>query len=1208
MAIDTIETALKRFDERYYKLRIDNSILESFGNNLSIYLGMIQTAIANNESEEYLKNIVNDFLKHSFYNNNRFEINTYKRADSAIKYDGNLYAIIEMKRPSNRVEMLKEDDINYKALWEIVYYYLCESRDVTGSRVKTKFNCEIRRLIISDSKMWFLINAQDLDKLCQGYIEKLFYKFENHQLTYSDVDKFYSALQEYFESIDVTEKLRYVFFEIDKIFRKKAQWQYLYKIFRRDYLLKDGYRQISKTHVLNKNFYQELLYLMGLREEKLEGKNVIRIDRSITNSFANQVFTILTEEKEKPVDEATEETFQLVLVWINRLLFIKLFEGQLLSINGDESRYRILDNEKIHTFNEVQSLFFDILGKRDRSSSPFLDQFADIPYLNSSLFERYDIEKQDVNIREIRNDGVQKKQGSVLGKNAPNTIPLLEYVIDFLNAYSFTTLNTNVGDQTNRTTEIIDASVLGLIFEKINGYKEGSFYTKGFVTEYICQETIESLVIEKLNKEFHWHCQSIDDLKMAINTNSAEQVRRVNEIINSIHICDPAVGSGHFLVSALNRIIALKRELGVLLKYGNASPFREYDIAVIDDVLCVFDGQGREYKYDKNDATSQMIQKTLFNEKRTIIENCLFGVDINPNAVAICQLRLWIELLKNAYYENGVMETLPNIDINIKCGNSLVHKLHYLVGSKIALGDNDINRNIVRDYKRSVKKYHSESDKTEKARIKQIISQIKTKLHTAGAQMHLHIGDHGELSFIDDLEWSPNRYKDAFEWAIEFPEILSDEGVFLGFDGIIGNPPYIRVQELAHDDIDYYKKVYQTAWKRIDISTLFIELGYNLVHRDGYVSYITSNQFLTTEYGARIRNFLSERTFVTKIIEFSDLPVFDGALTYVNIFFFKKGAHIDEFSFYKVPSLPFIVPTAEQFIQIAYDDMNNDEGWVLKSKAVLNCLEKIRQSSQGKLKAYAKCWAGVITGKDPILMFDNGQPIPFEEEMTIPVIRAEGCSRYCYAQPTKRIYYPYQEKDDETELIPLVDIQSQYPQTFNYIMEHENALKGRKDSRITFGQRIGWYGLIRFGKLSRFKKKKIVSPGEVKHNKFSIDITGSAFSCARVFSITSENERVSTEYLLGFLNSELCEFYLHTSCAVKAGGFYSYSANAIDALPFIYDESIAPQVEELVNQTLLAANSGADTTVIEEQIDALFYNLFNVSEQEQKTIKQFLDM
>lgn len=1208
MAKETIETALKRFDERYYKLKLDKKILETFGNNLLSYMKQINFAVQNNETEEHIKNIVNNFLKASFYSDPKFEINSYKRVDSAIMYEHNLYAILEMKKPANKTEMVSEDNINKKALWEIIYYYLCETRDVSGKKVKLNYESEIRRLIISDSRIWILINAQDLDKLCEGYIEKLFYKFENNQLPYKDVSKFYGALQEYLYQIDITEKLRYVYFEIDKI--KKTKWQYLYKIFKRDYLLKDGYKQIIKTHVLNGKFYQELLYLMGLKEAKVKKKNVILIDPSIKFSLANQVFKILTEEKYISDDLAKEETFEIVLVWINRLLFIKLFEGQLIAFNGDSPEYHILDNEKIKNFKEVQELFFEVFGKKERDDSEFLNQFKKIPYLNSSLFELYDVETNYVKIREIQNEMIPKRKASVLGKKAPNNIRLLEYIIDFLNAYSFTAQNINVDDKL-KTNEIIDASVLGLIFEKINGYKDGSFYTKSFVTEYICQKTLEETIIDKLNTEFRWNCKNLDDVKFLIDSSSLVQIKRINEIIDTIKICDPAVGSGHFLVSALNRIIAIKRELGVLLMYDGQTLFHEYNIAVIDDVLCVFDGQGREFKYNPSNSLSQMIQKTLFIEKRKIIENCLFGVDLNPNAVAICQLRLWIELLKNAYYENEIMETLPNIDINIKCGNSLIHKLQFQVGKSITTRDAGFTKkelSLIKEYKSSVKNYHSVSDKHEKHKIKSIVASLKESLHLACQQMVMKATRGNQLFYTANTDYALDIYKDGFEWAIEFPEIISENGTFLGFDCIIGNPPYIRVQELSHNDIDYYKQNYTTAWKRIDISTLFIELGYKLTKAEGKVTYITSNQFLTADYGTLIRPYITSNAFATAIIDFADLPVFDGALTYVSIFFFeKKLIKPKEIYFYKVPKLPFIAPSSEQFIKISYDSLE-DDGWILQSNEVKSCISKIKLSTPEILKNHAKCWTGAFTGKDDLLMFMNNETIPFDEELTIPVIRADSCSRYTFATPTKKIFYPYEEIGNDTKLMSLYDIKKNYPKTYSYLIRHEDELKARKDSRKTFGDKEGWYGLVRYGKLSRFKKKKIVSPGEVKSNKFALDLTGSAFSCGRVFSITSEDEKVSVEYILAFLNSRLCEFYLHNTAALKQGGYYSYSSTAIDTLPFIYDEENAPLIEEKVKKILQLKSNQESSVELETQLDQIFYNIYGFTEQEQKIINQYLEM
>ena len=1208
MSKQAIEVALKTFDERYCKRRIDKESLDIFGNNMFLYIKQINEAVKADESEEHIKGIINSFLRHSFYNNEIFDINTYKRADCSIKFKGVLHTIIEVKKPQNHSEMVFVDNINKKALWEIVLYYLIETRMVDGKKVKNNPNSEIRRLVITDSRDWFIINAQDIDKICNGYLEQQFYKYQNGLLSFSnDTDKFYALIADYFEQIDITNKLNFVYFRFDEVYSHRSQWQYMYKILHPAYLIKNGYKQLPETHVLNSRFYKELLYIMGLKEEKIDGKNQIVVDESVNDSLIKQSLKILKEDKGYGDEKALNIAFQLVIIWVNRLLFIKLFEGQLLSFNGDEACYHILDNDKITSFQEMQDLFFEVFGKKNRSDEVFIHQFDKIPYLNSSLFERYEVEKQNINIRAIENKPIMVKSGTVLGKKITK-LPLLEYFIDFLNAYSFSAQNDTDGTVKSRN-EIIDASVLGLIFEKINGYKEGSFYTKGFVTEYICKETIENTIIDKVNEEFGWEAKTIEDLKMCINLGSADEIRRINDTINAIKICDPAVGSGHFLVSAMNRIIATKKELGVLLKADGAGRFSEYDIAVIDDILCVFDGQGNEFRYNPKDALSQLIQKTLFNEKRKIIENCLFGVDINSNAVAICQLRLWIELLKNAYYENGIMETLPNIDINIKCGNSLIHKMPFQVGKIIGKNNKTLSNSdlkLIRVYKNAVLSYKSSTDKEEKRRVKTAINDVRSKLHSAYDQLMLKVDDSGMMMPVSQA--SNDKlfyiYSNAFEWAIEFPEIIGDDGVFLGFDCMIGNPPYIRVQELDHNEIDYYKNTYSTAWKRLDISTLFIELANGLISKNGRITYITSNQFISTEYGRMIRKYISDNRLIETMVDFGDLPVFDGALTYVSIFFMNRNTYKRSvLKYYKVPELPFVVPKSKQFIGVDYDDLG-EEMWELESPEEKKCLKTIRSAAQKTLGEYANCWAGAITGYDEGLMFDIGKPNPIDDKLQISVVRAEGCSRYGKAKPTKVIYYPYIEQGDDTVIIPIDDIKEKYPNTYNYIMEHEKKIKSRKDSRKTFGDRVDWHGLIRFGKLSRFHQIKIVSPGEVRHNKFCIDETGSAFSCARVFSINIEDEQLDIRYLLAILNSKLCEYYLHKTTSVKAGGYYSYSSKAINSIPLVIDNGEYQTILiNLVNDIMMKVENGEDTIELESKIDKIVYRLYCLNDEEIKIIE-----
>src|SRR5674476_649209 len=163
---------------------------------------------------------------------------------------------------------------------------------------------------------------------------------------------------------------------------------------------------------------------------------------------------------------------------------------------------------------------------------------------------------------------------------------------------------------------------------------------------YMCHETIRRSVVQKFNDVKGWQCETISDVY-----NKIENIKEADRIINSLRICDPAVGSGHFLVSALNEIIAIKSELKILSDI-EGKKLKEYTIEVINDELIITDEQSKLYEYNPKSKESQRVQQALFQEKQRIIENCLFGVDINPNSVKICRLRLWIELLKNAYYKS----------------------------------------------------------------------------------------------------------------------------------------------------------------------------------------------------------------------------------------------------------------------------------------------------------------------------------------------------------------------------------------------------------------------------------------------------------------------------------------------------------------------------------------------------------------------------
>ncbi|MGD1703037.1 Eco57I restriction-modification methylase domain-containing protein [Dapis sp. BLCC M229] len=410
------------------------------------------------------------------------------------------------------------------------------------------------------------------------------------------------------------------------------------------------------------------------------------------------------------------------------------------------------------------------------------------------------------------------------GKKRQGELNSLQYLFEFLNAYDFSSEGSEAIQEDNKT--LINASVLGLIFEKINGYKDGSYFTPGFITMYMCRETISKAVVQKFNDLKSWNCQNLEQLFYDKITDKKE----ANQIINSLKICDPAVGSGHFLVSVLNEIIAIKSELKILLDRKGRT-LRDYQVAVVNDELIVTDDDGELFEYYPNNQECQRVQEAIFHEKQTIIENCLFGVDINPNSVKICQLRLWIELLKNAYYQPETdyteLETLPNIDINIKCGNSLISRYGLDSDLRLALKKNKWNIEI---YRNAVQTYRSAESKQQKREMERLIQDIKGNFRTTlqGTDpkkkklrnLEYEVDDlvnQNQLSLfeetkaekkarekkivklnnqidklraeIEEIE-SRKVYENSLEWRFEFPEVLNDNGDFVGFDVVIGNPPY----------------------------------------------------------------------------------------------------------------------------------------------------------------------------------------------------------------------------------------------------------------------------------------------------------------------------------------------------------------------------------------------------------------------------------
>jgi methylase of polypeptide subunit release factors len=897
-------------------------------------------------------------------------------------------------------------------------------------------------------------------------------------------------------------------------------------------------------------------------------------------------------------------TLELVITWINRILFLKLLEGQLKRYNGGDKNLSFLNSSRIEDFDELNKLFFRVLAvKEENRSDDIRKKYAGVPFLNSSLFEPTIVEHGTIRINSLDDNITLPLLSSTVlkdraGKKISGSMKPLDYLFAFLDAYDFSSEGSEDIQEENKT--LINASVLGLIFEKINGYKDGSFFTPGFITMYMCHETITRAVVQKFNESKGWSCETITDIY-----NKNPDIAEANRIINSLKICDPAVGSGHFLVSALNEIIAIKSELGILAD-KNGKLLRDFTIEVINDELVITDSEGRFFEYNPKNKESQRVQETLFREKQTIIENCLFGVDINPNSVKICRLRLWIELLKNAYYKipslNSLppapcsmqLETLPNIDINIKCGNSLISRYSLDADIRTALRS---SKWTVDNYREAVMTYRNAQSKEEKRSMEELIEKIKTdfeteiahndkrflKLNKLKGEMMSLSGQTSmfELSRKEKEEWNKKLsrlttdiqkveselseiknnkiFENVFEWRFEFPEVLSNDGDFVGFDVVIGNPPYLsgNAYRYLHK---FFNENYEVAEYQLDLYTFFIELSERIMKLQGVMALITPNSWLKNLKMLKTRKYV-----LSKLKVFSINPniskVFEEAQVDTLIFIAKKSSLLDEIDINTIKPDGTILRKhkihQEVFLKstdLIIDTEANDSIRSLIKKIRANSvpLEQLFEITRG-VNPYDK-----YRGQSEETIKNKVYHCTFAKDSTFrPELRGKHVGLY---------HYRWDEK---------------------HYISYGDWLAAPRDPKFFTGDRI----IFR----------------EILGRRFVCAFIEEDFIIDRSLYIAKpKNSSVSCHYILGLLASKLLIWLFRHEKNEFDDLFPKIRLEEFKNLPINNNESLQGQIESTVKQLILRNNSGIDEEIIEleEILDHLTYQIFGLSDEEIMLIEE----
>ncbi|HEF3496206.1 TPA: Eco57I restriction-modification methylase domain-containing protein [Campylobacter coli] len=1258
----------KEFLNPYYRKKpILEAELNEFIKALKDYKTSLENNLKNNE-DSLVANALSKFFENLHF---ECEIKSIHKGNSgmdlALKKDKQIQVIVEAKLPHSK-EFFSQSKPNCKALHECILYYL---------RERKALNSSLKHIIITDFYRFYIFKADLFEELFNKnkYFKEAFENFESkNSLFKGNTDEFYKecekllSSEKYLDSItrkDLFDEpsLKGVFIDIKPILEQEkpsfSKLKPLFKIFHKDFLLSEF--NPNDANSLNNAFYKELLYILGLYESKQNSKLII----AKSEESKEEQGTFYTAINSKLKEENFETILKLLILWLNRILFLKLIESNLVRFNDDKN-LKFLNFKKIPDFDKLSELFFEVLAKE--KSTRKKSEFAYLPYLNSSLFEKQSIENT-LEISSLSNDlKLFYYKNTVLKddkcKAKKGQVGLLEYLFEFLDSFDFG--SDDEQSEILSQKELISSSVLGNVFEKLNGYKEGSFYTPSFITSYMCKESITKVVLDKFNAQFDLDAKNISELRKSLRK---EDKKAQKELLNSIKICDPAVGSGHFLVSALNVMLSIYDELNLFDE--------EFYLEVQNDEILITNHKGEFIEYKRPSTPkdkAHLIQQELFHTKKDIIENNLFGVDINPNSCEITKLRLWIELLKHSFYQSfddenyHDLKTLPNIDINIKCGNSLVS--YFETGKSLSHYPNIKER--MSKYKRIVKDY-KEGFYTDKNLIAKEIKNLqesfknfclKDKFNKEIKQLTNGANEYSKKygDFLADEHhdekfksfFSKNMFEFSFdekvaikefanlkkeydnifnlesnhpfEWRFEFPEILDDDGNFKGFDLIIGNPPYIK--EAENKELFTNTKKLRTYQGKMDIWYHFVGRGFDILKNNGYLAFIATNNWVTNSGAKKLRNIVLEESQILSLVDFSSFMVFDSASIQTMIMSFQKTKPPKnyEFHFAKITTQTPIYEDALSLLKNEKTQNNEILSINLTPKKfidkTLNFTKSDYEELFNKIQKYGKFYLeerevaqGIVypqenINKKSLEILGNNfylgqgiQKLTNEEVENLNLLKNE-----------KILLKPIFESDN---------IQKYFVKRYNYFwviytnssfknpnsMDDYPNLKKHLDkfqNVITSDNKP--YGLHR----ARDEKFFTGSPrivalrkcvGEPKFSYVDFDCYVSA-----TFYVI-KTQRINVKYLTAILNSKLIAFWLKHKGKMQ-GNNYQIDKEPLLNIPIVTinskNQKIADELINLVDEILKAKeqDKNANTSPLEEKINNMVYKIYNLTEEEIKIIEE----
>ena len=852
------------------------------------------------------------------------------------------------------------------------------------------------------------------------------------------------------------------------------------------------------------------------------------------------------------------------------------------------------NNTDKNFFNDyLQPFFYEALNTK-RNNHYYKRFNCKIPFLNGGLFEPLeDYHWKDVDFN-IPNH---------LFSNTSFNNREADGILDIFDRFNFT-INE---DEPLEKEVAIDPEMLGKIFEnllEVNDRKsKGAFYTPREIVHYMCQESLISYLINEVKvpyddiKEFIIYSDLIKDAdsrsgvgygrEFTIKQSILDNIVEIDEALNNVRVADPAVGSGAFPLGMLNEIVKARNNIT--------------DYLIKKDKEGAFGTKYGEIFIRRHRSTYKM--------KWDTIKNCIFAVDIEPSAVDITKLRLWLSVVVEQEIddENPEPHPLPNLDMNIHVGNSLIDEYE---GIKL------FDETILRKHKAGVKKesteylkkkttqlsflldhsdgllkemfslqdkYFDEENEDKKKKIKNKIDKIRDEL------ISYKLRKDGNEDKLAKYETSlKNKTKPYFIWELEFARIFQEKG---GFDIVIGNPPYIQLQKnngLLGNQLE--KQDYKVFERTGDIYCLFYEQGINLLKENGNLCYITSNKWLRAGYGKKLRGYFSK---LNPVILLNLGPnVFASATVDTNILLVENTKNKDVLFALTVNDITKNLGMLFDKNKVKLSDVS-ETAWFIGNDADLMLKKKIELAGIPLKDWDINIYRGVLTGLNEAFVIDAStrdaliQKDPQSAEILKPILRGRDINKYYYNWAN---LYLIQSGYN-------IDLPNKYPAIYDYLLQFKEKAERRGD------QGKHWWNLRACKYYDEFEEDKIVWADIATKPTFAW-VEGGIY-----FNNTAYMINNSRKYILGILNSSVVKWLFPRIGSSLGNNGARYFKQFVERIPipeindlnrshFLNIESL---VEELISSK--SNNLTENLNEYEDQIDQLVYEIYGLTEEEIKIVE-----